>query len=423
MTALQAPVDLSTATRVGGRVYRKQVLAKRTIDYPLPDGSKRTVSFDDEYLTDLAQAFQQGAYDLVPFQLATPGNQHNEDPRNYGGRVIGAEVTPDGLDMILELSEDAAALVEKTGGRLGVSARIKEALEHVDGRTFKRAVRHVLGTLDPRMQNLKPWQPIDLAADPDPDLIDLSGLYTHRETDMPRIIDLSALSDDQQDALASFAALNGIDLADADAEPAEDEPYQDDETDEGEGDEDESTDEPDEGDAEEASDEPEGITDDELEALIDAELAGVELSTPEDDELADELEGGRFADVTDLSDPADADPLDLALATGDTPPARDENAALRFQLAAAELARKGVPPHLIDLAEPVLTLSDEQADTLDLATPDGGHVDVRGIVRDMLEAVAGSIDLSSETGYGHETEPDEKVQTLASAWTEYLENN
>lgn len=416
MTVIQGPVDLSAATRTGPRVYRKQVLDLRTIDYPLADGSKRTVAFDDAYLTDLAEAFTAGAYDLVPFQLADPANRHNEDPRQYGGRVLGVEKTADGLDVILELSEEAAELVERTGRRLGVSARIKEALEHVDGRKFSRAIRHVLGTLDPRMQNLRPWEPVDLSAETDPDVIDLTG-YTYQQegTTMPRIIDLSTLTDDDREALESFVAANGIDLSDT--EPDDDEPdVEPDQDDEPETD-DEEQDEADE-DEEEGSDEPDAITDADLEALIDAELEGVSLSTPD----------VPFADVNDLSDPAEAD-LDLAAGivgvTSDERQAdREENASLRFQLAAQELARKGVPPHLIDLAAPVLSLTDDQADQLDLSSPATGEaIDVRGIVRDMLDAVAGTINLSTEDGYGHETEPDEKVQTLASAWTEYLENN
>jgi len=424
MTTLQAPIDLSSATRVGPRVYRKQVLAKRTIDYPLPDGTVQTVTFDDEYLRDLATAYNDGAYDLVPFQLATGRNEHNEDPRNYGGRVLGAEVTDDGLDLILELSEEAADLVEKTGGRLGVSARIKP-VRHVDGRTFKRAIRHVLGTLDPRMQNLRPWQPVvDLAADDDGPVLDLSG-YTYQQegSTMPRIIDLSALADEDAEALASFAAASGIDLsaAEVDDEPdlEPDEPAGDDEPAEETGD--DAADEDDQADEDDEQDDAgEGITDDELEALIDAELeaSGVSLSTPAD-----------FADPLDLSDPLDADPLDLAAGlvavTGDERQTRqpDEAAALRAQLAQQEWSRKGVPPHLIDLATPILALSDDDADAIDLATPDGNAIDVRGVVRDMLDAVAGTIDLSSEAGYGHETEPEQQVSNLASAWTEYLENN
>ncbi len=407
MTVLQAPIDLSAATRVGGRIYRKQVLRKGPIDYPMPDGSKRRVVFDDEYLTDLASAYTAGAYDLVPFQLAGPRNDHNEDPRQYGGKVIGAEVTDDGLDLILELAEDTAELVERTDRKLGVSARIKESLEHVDGRTFKRAIRHVLGTLDPRVQGLRGWEPIDLSAEADPEVVDMSDYrYDQEGGTMPRIIDLSQLSEEDAEALESFAALNGIELSEPepegdDPDELEDEPADDDQ----EGDEPEDDDEGDETDEERASGDDEGpITDDELEALIDRELEDVSLSAEVDD-----------------------DTLDMAAATtdGDERAAdRAELARLRYESQGAEWARKGVPPFIISLAEPVLSLSDDQAEHLDLASPATGEpIDVRGIVTDMLDAVAGTIDLSGEAGYGHETEPDEQVTDLASRWTEYLENN
>lgn len=401
MATLQAPLDLSSATRVGPRTYRKQVLAKRGIDYPMPDGSTRRVEFDDEYLHDLAAAYMDGAYDLVPFQLATPANEHNEDPRNYGGRVIGAEVTDDGLDLILELSEEADELVQRTGGKLGVSARIKP-VRHVDGRVFKRAIRHVLGTLDPRMQNLRPWEPVvDLATDADDGpVIDLTRYtYTQEGATMPRIIDLSQLDPETLEKLETVTALEGIDLSAAevddepDVQPADDEPAEDAD------DEPEDTDDDDEQD-----DEPEGITDDDLEALIDAELAGMSLS----DEAGDDPEQIDLADDTDDVVP------DVHVRLADA----------QFKLAAQDYARKGVPPHLIELAAPVLTLTDDQADSLDLSSPVTGEpINVRGIVRDMLESVAGTIDLSSEAGYGHETQGEQQVTDRAAAWIDYLENN
>lgn len=435
MTVLQAPLDLSSATRVGPRTYRKQVLAKRSIDYPMPDGSTQHVDFDDAYLRDLAAAYNEGAFETVPFQLA---DRHTDDPKHYGGRVVGAEVTEDGLDLILELSADSAELVEKTDRRLGVSARIVPQ-RTADGRTYVRAIRHVLGTFGPRITGLRGWEPVmDLAADEAGPIIDLTGHpYTQEGSTMPRMLDLSTLPADQLEALESFAALTGIDLAAADPDVEVETvttvttPDDDQEGDEPDGDdgeqEDEDGDEPDESDDdeedEEDGDEAEGITDDDLEALIDAELAGATVTGgDESDDLAlsaDDLDGD---DALDLAAGLVGVVSDERQVTRET--FTDESAGLRFEVAAARLARKGVPPHLIDLAAPVLALSDDDADALDLASPVGGAaVDVRAIVRDMLEASAGTIDLSSESGYGHETEPDEQVQQLASAWTEYLANN
>lgn len=177
---VQAPLDFKAPTKVGRRTFRKQIIRKGTIDYPMPDGTSRRVTFDDAYLDALELAHQQGAYDDVPFILADRDNAHTMDPTRFRGWIKGMERTPDGIDGILELSDDAAALVEATDYKLGVSPRIK-AVTHVDGRTFPVAVNHVLGTLDPRLQGptlgLKPWEPVDLAS-PDDAVLDLSSPTT-----------------------------------------------------------------------------------------------------------------------------------------------------------------------------------------------------------------------------------------------------
>ncbi len=397
MTMLQAPLDLSTATRVGNRVYRKQVLARRTIDYPMPDGTTVEVKFDDAFLADLAQAYQAGAYDLVPFQLATGRNEHNEDPRNYGGRVIGAEVTPDGLDVILELSEEAAELVERTGRKLGVSARIK-AVRHVDGRTFPRAIRHVLGTLDGRMTGMRDWQPVvDLAADDREPLLDLSSFTTTPRREDPLMgltINLANMSDEELEQFRSFAALNGLDLAALAEEAPDDLPDLPDPADDLE--DPAAGDEPGDEDTDEPGDDPDGIPEDEFEALVDATLA--DMGNDRDLEGA----GVSLSTGDDLdSDPLDA--LDLAapgLEQGDQlVTERRKAAGYRAELAARDYVAAGVPPHLVDLAMPVLGLSDDDSDALDLSNPvDGTPVDVRGTVTRILDGIRGTIDLSDPAG-------------------------
>ena len=420
MTTLLTPVDLSAAVQAGPRVFRKQVLAMRDIDYPMPDGTTRSVSFNREYLTDLAESYKAGAYDMVPFQLAGPDNRHNEDPRNYGGRVLGAEVTDDGLDVIVELSEDTAALVEKTGGRLGVSARIKEQLEHVDGRKFKRAIRHVLGTLDPRMQGLRPWEPVvDLSREDGDDVVDLSAFTYRGEMTMARI-DTSRLTDDDVAQLESFAAASGIDLSvEYDDEPdlSGDEPErfagddaQDQLEDTADDDETDETDDESTG-GENPVDEP--LTDEELDALLDAEVAAL---------MADES-------VSLSADDVDDDTLDLAAgmvgtADDETQVHRRDAATSRYQLARERYSRAGVPPFLLDLARPILEVAEDDTTSLDLASPaTGDPIDVRGIVVGLLDAFRGTVDLSTETGHSHHDEAGEQTQTSADAWTDYLENN
>lgn len=413
MTTLLTPVDLSAAVQAGPRVFRKQVLAKRTIDYPLPDGTTRTVAFDDAYLTDLAESYKAGAYDMVPFQLAGPDNRHNEDPRNYGGRVLGAEVTEDGLDVIVELSEDAAALVEKTGGRLGVSARIKEQLQHVDGRTFKRAIRHVLGTLDPRMTGLRPWEPIDLSRDDGDDVVDLST-FTYKGETVARIT--SSLTAAELEQLESFAANAGIDLSvEYDDEPdlgsdEGDEPEHfagddaQDELDDHEGDED--TDDESTG-VDDTVDNVEPLTDEELDALLDAEIASLSLSNDDDTDDTLDLASGMVADADD-----------------ETQVHRRSAATARYELARERYGKAGVPPYLLDLARPILEVDEHDTTSLDLASPaTGDPIDVRGIVVGLLDAFRGTVDLSTEAGHAHHDADGEHTETVADAWSNYLENN
>jgi hypothetical protein len=421
VTSLLAPLDLAAGTRLGPKVYRKQVLRKGTINYPLPDGTTRAVTFDDQYLTDLADAYNAGAYDVVPFQLATPRNEHNEDPRNYGGRVLGAEVTHDGLDVIVELADDTAALVERTGRKLGVSARIKENLTHVDGRSFPRAIRHVLGTLDGRIQGLRPWEPVtDLATDDREPVVDLSAYTYQGETRAMATLDTRNLTPEQVESLESYAAINGIDLS---VVSPEDQPLPDpDENPDagtgGEvGDGEDTT-----PDAAPAVDDPdnelEPVSDAEVDAILDAEVARI---------LA-----GDTAEVELSTDDQDAEQLiALDLAAGMTDTATDEatverrrRADAEYKLAAERYGAKGVPPYALELARPVLAWGDDTGD-LDLASPvTGDPIDVRGIVTGLLDALTDTVDLSAERGHAHgDAATQDATTALADTWVTYLENN
>lgn len=398
-TSVLAPLDFTAPTKVARKTYRKQILRKGEIDYPLPDGTTKRVVFDDAYLDAVNLAHQQGAYDDVPFILAGADNAHTMDPTRFHGWIRGMERTADGIDAVIELSDEAVAIVERTGGRLGVSPRIK-AVRHVDGRTYPAAINHVLGTLDPRMQGptlgLTPWEAVDLSTSGD-DVLDLSGATYREDRTMPRTINLDDLDPADADALVSYAALQGIDLSEPDVEspadpddddtPATD-PVPDDEDDE----------DPDE-DADDdpgAGDPDDVISDADLEALIDGELEALGLRAP--------------ADVS-LSTPDD----DTA------PPALSETGVLRYQLASRDYVAAGVPPAVVDLAAPILALGLD--DMLDLSTPDGAPIDVRAIVSDMLDAMKGTVDLSTEAGHGLETDPDAEQDPTTAAWLEHIDKN
>jgi hypothetical protein len=169
--ALLTPVNEGVATKIGRRTFRKQLLPKKEITYK---GKK--IRFNDEYMQTVLDAFQRGAYDMVPAQLADKDNTHTDDVTRLGGEIKGLELNADGLDAIIELSEDAAKIVDASNLKLGVSGKFVHGFKPGDGRDFPIALKHVLLTTDARMGGMKPWEEVLLATDEDDFLetIDLS---------------------------------------------------------------------------------------------------------------------------------------------------------------------------------------------------------------------------------------------------------
>jgi len=158
-TAIQLPYRRKDAQRVGARMFRKQVLPVGQIDY-----QGRTLDFTRGYLEELARNFTSKAYDQVPFVLADAQNLHHSLPERFRGEVKGVEVEADGLYALIETSEEGSRLLAENP-RLGVSARIRPAT---------KVLEHVLGTLDPVVTGMKPWEPIELSSGSAP-VIDLTA--------------------------------------------------------------------------------------------------------------------------------------------------------------------------------------------------------------------------------------------------------
>lgn len=371
-TATLTPYDLSEAEKVGRRLYRKQVLKKGTINYK---GQK--IKFDDAFLTDLAASFKAGAYDQVPFVLADTENRHNEDPERFRGEITGFEVTKDGLDALVAVNKQGAKVLEDNP-KLGVSARIVQGLQKSDGRTFKRAIRHVLGTMDPRVTGLRPWQAVDLSEDDDTEVVVDLTAATYKEdghmakerkkgtkavadstVDIPDL-DLSSMSDEE---FLEFLDLGETTTTDEDSTV----------------DDDTEGDNPDDRTTEEVEDDTDATTEDDGSGVTDIDPDAVDAGGDEED------------GDTDLS----SDVIDTE--------GRDEVTQMRIDLAEErykserkDLLRAGVPKHLVDLAAPLLSSPD--ALLLDLSNSDE-PVDATKIVRDVLEGVKGMIDLRPEIGH------------------------
>lgn len=352
------PTEEGGAIELSRTLFRKKILPMGTINY-----KGRRIDFDKQYLTDLAQSFHENAYDQVPFMLADKDNAHTMDPERFRGECKGVEVADDGLYGTFELSADAADMV-KANPKLGVSARIVEQYDRADGKSFPRAMQHVLGTLDPRLPGLGAWTEVALSGyDSQDDVLDLTaaefeGEETVAKTDDAETID--GLSTEEYEAL-----LATLDLDDDETEVSDE-----DEGDEGEGDE-----------------------DTEVEESDEREPVGASLSN----------EGGNA----------------IELANTEIRALKDQLAKDRFNADKREYVRKGVPPALVELARPVLEAPD--GFVLDFSNAGGEKVDASAVVRKLLDSAVGYLDLAKERGHSvdfsnEESEGDDEDAEALKLW-------
>jgi hypothetical protein len=418
--AMLSPFDLSAATQTGARLFRKQILRKGTINYK---GQK--VTFDDPFLQNVVQAFRRGAYDQVPFVLADPDNRHNMDPERFRGEVKGMELTPDGVDAIIEATPEGAKVI-KRNPRLGVSARIVTDMSKSDGRSYPVAIQHVLATMDPRLTGMRPWETVDLSdEDEDVEVIDLTAA-TVKEGTMatktgkkaaatPKEItfDLSQLSDEQFEILLSTAVVEDVDT-------------EDDEDDETEETVTSKTSVKRKGFKGKAADESDDEDEDEDEDDEDLE----EDDEDEVDELRRRGRGGRGGDPEARLEEVEDKTKTKGTKDLSTPVKRKKvSAARQVQIDLAEtrwesqrdkLARSGVPPFLLDLAEPIMQTPDRLV--IDLSETGEADVDAKKIIAGLLEGIRGVVDLSEEIGSSIGGRPDKETATgkMLDLWdTEY----
>lgn len=391
----------------GRKLYRKQLMKFG----PITVGGKR-IDFDADYARDIVRSFKDRVIDAVPFQLADGKNTHTNDPERTRGLVKGLELSPtgDGLDMLVELSSEGAKVVDEYP-ELAVSARILDNTAYADGRAGQRVLQHVLGTWNPHLGGMRPWEAIALApGDNDTEVVDLTTRSYDNEEE-PR---MATLTDEEIEGIRALLAKN-------------------DDTDDGK-----------KGDAKagdtELTDEQAeaelkrlGITDDELQKLIadsDADSDG------DDADETDEGEGSEGDDESDAGAVADEQPVAAALASTqqalELANAQGEQNALELAQVRNELdeqtyARErdqiardyGIPPRIIDLAKPLLKGSGH---VIELAAGDE-TVDAGAIVRQMLGEVGGLIkvlDLSGELGHSIDLSRSEEEQQAEKDRAEWV---
>jgi hypothetical protein len=352
-------------------------------------------------------------------------------------------VTPDG-EKVLEANP-----------KLGVSARIVEDYARSDGQFFKSAVQHVLGTLDPRIPALGPWQAIE-AASPVPDVVnDMSaGSYTDLTADTPqdgkaarkaakkaaklassqspadsdgkqtdpasdpagadpeggasmadltteqraRLDKLLALPDETLDALAAGGTVMTPAEIEALAAPGK--------AAEGDGD---------DADAEALAEQIAGMSDDELAALeaeFNAETGTEEpVPVPEREPVAAGMSAEAQFAIDLANAKADETARELAVVTARL---REED----FQGEKRRLADAGVPPYITELARPLL---EGAGHAVELSN--GKTVDAGAIMRRVLSEYARQaqlLDLSAELGSAMDEPADAGQEEAAQSRAEFV---
>lgn len=405
-SALLTPFDFSNATKVGRTRFRKQILPMRTINY-----KGQSITFDRPFLQELVRNFKARAYDQVPFILADGRNAHNENPENFRGSVADLVLTEDGLDAVLDLSKEGAALVA-ANPELGVSARIMQGLAKSDGRRFGKVLRHVLATMDPRVTGMRPWQAVDLSMDDGIEVVDLTAETYGKESNMPKsklrvgsvnkqtktaTLDLSALSDDEFEALLDL----GEDTEEVVIDPKTGKPV-------GTAPVEESGD-----DEEEADPEAEGDGEEDPEAE-DAVVPGTGEKPPAN--VPPQLKKRSTTVTEEAVDQGDM----VASLSNEFAAWRTDQAKQTWKAKAKGFVDAGVPPFLVDLATPFMESPDSQV--IELSNGGGSH-DVKETMEKMLQGFIGVVDLTPEMGHsinlsdeiGGKSDPD---AALLKEWSD-----
>lgn len=190
MTVINMPLDYNEAeyielakegTEDSGYFWKQLIPMNYNLNY-----KGRQLKFDESYLRNIKKAFEEDALgEQTAFQLANDGNEHdteddkragrNYDPERYRGAVQNLAINSRGLFGKFKLTGDGAKTINENK-KLGVSVSLRENFESDNGKKYPVVMRHVLGTLDPKIRRMGAWQKelISLTADKDEEVIDLT---------------------------------------------------------------------------------------------------------------------------------------------------------------------------------------------------------------------------------------------------------
>lgn len=396
-SAVLTPQRRGPIIDLGNGRYRKQLLPLGSINY---HGKK--ITFDRSYLTELVQSFKDRACGPIPFQLADDQNKHTNDPERRRGTIVDLEMVDDGLDALIELDSRGQQLIGEYPD-LGVSARIYENYERSDGSFWRAALQHVLGTLDPHVTGMRPWQAVALSQDVTGPVYDLSGTTfddgkeevkpVATKTSLKDILaklrengDEAELTDEELDQL--LAITDALETGDKKPDPKADK---------------------------KADDDDGELTDEELNALIAAAEADASADASTDDN--DDSEGGdddMSGANPELIAATNQHRQQLELANSQLEQQAIELAAMRqrmdtqsFEAEQRTLADQfHIPPRITELARPLL-----QGDGHVIQLANGDEVDAGAIMRKVLVELGQTfkvLDLSPLVGLSEDEPNDEE---------------
>lgn len=327
----------------------KKTLWKKEI---LPSGKRKYGSdeLDFSKITDeVIKTFSDEGMSTVPFVFALPDNLHPETGQELTqleGHLTKLEKGPSGeLYGYFDLSgsEKAQKAIDKMGGDLPVSCKIDVNYTRGDtGKTYGYALKHVCATTAPHIKGMGAWEKVELS---EPivgdDTLDLSDEDIDINNDNAKEgIELADISKEDLDLILGFIkdtkeaeeAAAKLVNADNDKSPTEED--------------------------------------------TPSELATVGLT--EEAKAAIELSEKKAQAALALAEKMQADAAEQA-----------------WQARRDKLSSEGVPPAVLDLAEPVLKLHRKATITLS----DTESVDASQVISSILEEMRGTVRLSDERGH------------------------
>lgn len=331
--------------------WRKEILPSGTRQY-----KGQTLDFSKINPACL-KAFEDGAFDAVPFVLALSDNSHpdtGQEHEQLEGDLHKLELSEGSLFGYFDFSAspEMQSKIEKSNRKFGVSGRIEVNYKREDtGKSYEYALSHVCGTTRAHVKGMKPWETVELSeAEKKSITVDLSTEVIDAETDTT---DSGEITLPEQVKLEDFNAVMAFIKEQKDAEAA-------------------------------------------IAALGSKKEETATATLSEKDQNAITLSEQRANQAIQLAE---------AAAT--------ELAATKWESLKSNLVRDGVPPAIVNLAEGVLSSPKKAV----IKLSDTEEIDATKVITDILDACKGTIKLSEESGtqYRNEAPTDDKEM---EAWME-----